>query len=178
MFKNKNFYLIFGILFIINYPSTGFKQSNNKRVISDNNEIKQMINGNTNNKIINICPNEYKMCKCGFESMNSNIFSINCHTETHHHHQQQQQDSTTKKPIAKLGILLKINSTNYPHANLINKLDLSRTLIQEIPSDAFQVFETKFKFINLKFLVFFFFCNLKGNDRLAYFINYKLSKFS
>jgi hypothetical protein len=143
------YYLVFTLFSLLNNK---FIQSieqqqqnnnnNNKRIINDNNEIKPIINSKFNSS----CPNEYKLCKCDYETTNLNSFliKINCQHESHHHHQNHNSIdmSVTKKQQLqneKLSLLLKINVSNYPHINSINQLELSRTLIKEIPMDAFQV---------------------------------------
>ena len=147
LYKNYIIYLLFNLL--NNESIKCFEQNNN--------EIKPIIN----NKFNNSCPNEYKMCKCDYiETLHSNlnIFSIkiNCQSDGHHHHRNNNHntiDTVTKKQQIqneKLSVLLKINISNYPHVNLINQLELSRTLIKEIPTDAFQVIFFSFRF-NLKY---------------------------
>ena len=138
--RKLNFLIVVVLLVVNSSPlSNSLEQSNNKRIVNDNNEIKHLIN---NNKfLIDSCPIEYKSCKCNYETLSSNNYSIIINCQHHYHHNQHIVDFATKKPIQheNLSIIKKINLTNYQYASSIYYLDLSRTLIKEIPSGAFHV---------------------------------------
>jgi hypothetical protein len=127
------FFLMIMNIVMANEAELSNNNNNNKRIINDNNEIKHMI---TNKYMQNLCPIEYKSCKCDYETLNTNnlySIAINC---------QHEFVGTTKKPYYlpdKLSSISRINVTNYNYISSIRYLDLSRTLIREIPSDAFHV---------------------------------------
>lgn len=149
------------------------KTSNGKRVVSDNNEVKTLINS----RYTNPCSiNEYQSCYCDYKIVNLNLYSItiNCQFKSndydsstkisyhHHHHQhqhqhdsiqllqQQQQPHNDYSLNLHIKYIPRINTTNYNYINSINYLDLSKTLINEIQTDAFHV--------SFYFRLFFLFC--------------------
>lgn len=67
------------------------------------------------------CPIEYNTCKCE-EHQEEFSIKIDC--------------SSSNEPLYEIP---KINTTIYMHLNLISYLDLSKSLIKEIQTDAFQV---------------------------------------
>jgi len=99
----------------------------------------------------NLCPNEYEACWCEYINSNnldmgkdqvdftssSSSIMINCH-----HYLSSEMDQKKSKPLKFLNEIPKINTTVTNKKKLLSSvthLDLSRTEISEIPTDAFQV---------------------------------------
>ena len=115
----------------------------------------------------NLCPQEYQLCLCNYTSNNiehsSDYMSlmIDC-SKIQATHREATVDNMKKQAFA---VVPKVSNAgaNRNHLQQITQLDLSRTSISEIPTDAFHV--NFFLFIQIKIDSYFFIeqlCDTKG----------------